>query len=414
MQQEIHSNLTSSKIKQAQLTANFLSAGVAGGPLSQLLQAPDTAPILGSGTLKGTAQDGQGSFNLTFNETDVAKGDILWTAEQASVNADVNIGQWEMLQPIGQRVGNNLSFSASADLGREDNRIANAPFRLNLKAPKITLDASGTLPQEGFVPTGAKFTANVANISDLTELPDGYNAGKAVISGTVSNADRLSFNGRVDVKSLISPYGGAASIIGPLSLRQTGEGLYSYSGDVKLSGLTDIQELPIEIGDAAQISSKGQINTNTRNIKLETTKVTSGPTSVTTNGDIILEPLTYNLTGQTTTAILAKGAVPAGALSLDYNVNQTADSAPALSADGSFTPKDPLAAPFGEIIGEKLTFQTRMSPISGGVEISEARLNGTNIRAAIEGRVTDIYDISGEAVLSSALTYQTLYTWRAK
>ena len=393
--------------KAGTIDGEFSVRGIAGGPLSQLLHAPNTDPILGSGTMKGTPREGQGNFNLTFNDMDVAKGDILWTAEQASVNADINIERWEMLQSIGQRVGNNLSLNASADLGLGDNRIANAPFRLNLKAPKLTLDASGTFPPEGFIPAGLKFTANAANISDLAELPEGYGAGKAVISGTVSNTNRLGFNGRIDVDSLISPYGGAANITGPLSLRQTGEDLYNYSGDLKLSGLTDIQELPIEIGDAAQILSKGQINTNTRKINLKSTKVVTGQTSVTTNGVITLEPLAYNLTGQTTTAILAKGAVPAGALTVDYNVAQTADSAPALSADGAFTPKDAMLAPFGEIIGEKLTFQTRMSPISGGVEISEARINGTNIRAAIEGRVTETYDIAGEALLSSALTYQT-------
>ncbi|MDB2437238.1 translocation/assembly module TamB domain-containing protein [Hellea sp.] len=400
-------NLNFIQNKAGAINGEFSVRGVAGGPLSQLLQAPEAAPVMGSGKMEGTAKEGKGNFNLTFNETDVAKGDVLWTAEQASVKADLNIEQWVILQPIAQRVGNNLFISGSADLGREDSRIANAPFRLNVKAPKLTLDASGTFPEEGFVPNGVEFTANIADISDLVELPQGFDAGKAVITGAVSNENRFSFNGRVNVNSIISPYGRAASITGPLSLRPTGEGLYSFSNDVKISGLTDIQDLPVEIGDAAQISSKGQINTEASKIKLETTKISTGPSSITANGDIAWEPLAYNLTGKTYTKVLAKGAVPAGALSVDYNVIQTPDSAPALSADGLFEPIDQLSAPFGEIIGNQLTFQSRMSPISGGVEITQARLGGDNIRAAIEGQITDSYDLSGEALLSSALTYQS-------
>lgn len=390
------------KAKDGNLSGEFDIRGVAGGPIARLIQAPDNLAVIGVGDLAGTPEQGQGDFNLAFGAADVARGSAAWTAEKATLNADIDIGSWTRFEPLSRRAGDKISLTGSVDRAAK-----NAPFTLSVKAPKLALDANGALPDEGYMPERANIKVAAARVSDFVDLPEGFTVGDGSASGDVTTAPGYAFNGRVNLASVKTPYGTTSRISGPLAATQSADGTYRYNTDLNFSDIVLAQSAPIELGRSAKITSKGRIDLDRQKINFETSTLVSGPTNVTAKGQATWDTLTCDISGTTQTAVLAQGALPAGALNASYDISKTESSAIALSTEGRFAPDTPFAAPIGTLIGEELVFQTRMSPIDGGIAISEANVSGDNIRAALEGRITDTYDISGEALLSSPVTYKS-------
>jgi len=389
--------------QEGDIDGTFDIRAKANGPLAQLIRAPENKDVSGSGNIVGSQDRGAGQFKVTFDETNAANGELSWSEKAAQLKTDIDIAQWDIFETAAQRVGSKLNITASADLKGGITTLSEAPFQLNIKAPKLTVQASGVLPEEGLIPSRAKFTLNTQSLSDLAILPEGYQGGKGTITGTIANESNIAFDGQIDLYALTSPYGRAARLYGPLSARKSGDDTYNYNGTLNLLGLSLTQDLPVEIGQSAKLTSSGTFNLNSQRLDFEDTNLVSGPSDITAKGGLGWSPLAYDITGSAVTSVLAQGSIPAGALDVDYNIRQTELSTAALSADGQFKPNDPLAGPLGVLIGKALTFKTRMSPIDGGIEISEARLNGDNIRAAIEGRFSDSYNLSGEAMLASSL-----------
>lgn len=393
--------------KDGNVDGTFDVSAVANGPIAKLIQAPNDEVITGSGTLKGNPKAGSGTFNLAFGTHEAAAGNVNWTAQMARLKTVIDMTRWDSLHTARERIGNTIEFTGS--INRIDTKgLSEAPFMVELKAPKLTAEAEGIFPKKGLIPAGSTFVLNSENLSDLAILPEGYQAGKTTLDGSFTNISQLSFTGQINLKSLITPYGKVAHLSGPLSVSKTGESTYNYSGELDVSNLSMPQELPIAIGKNAKIISKGKFDLNSRQITFGATQLSSGASNLSAQGNASWAPLSYDVTGDMAVAVLAQGSIPSGELMMDFNVTQTKASAAALSADGRFKPEDPLAAPISSVIGEDLTFRTRMSPLDGGVKISEAQISGDNIRAAIEGRITDSYDLSGEAILTSSLPISNL------
>ena len=382
------------------MTGLFDVKGAAGGPIASLLKAPDA--VTGSGRISGTNISGSGDVAIAFGNTETLTAKADWMANTLKAEANINLEGWPAFEAIRARLGSNLVSTLQVDRGESK------AFTTTVNVPGLSVDADGTLPENGFVPAAANVDIEVDKISRFAPLPDGYAAGRASATGRVNLKAPYGFNGRVSLAGINTPYGSAKQITGPLTASQNGVENYKFKTDFTLTDVVTTAVIPIDLAAKTVLRSSGNFDMGQGRLTLESFNLTSGINQVTGKGTLTTDAQNLNISGKAAAAIKAQGSLPKGVLKADFALSKTPDSQLAVNTDGAFRPSAPLAEPLGGLIGEQLVFKAKMSPVGGGLKITETSVAGENAKAAIAGTIGERLDLSGEAVLSAPLDYKSV------
>ena len=374
------------------ITGNFLLTGVAEGPIATVLRAPTGQSVSGEGDISGTTDAGQGELSISFGSTKVMSAAGNWTPETLGVNADANITAWPEFTNYQNALGETLNIEA--ELTRT---TTPRQFNTIITSKHVNATAKGVLPDEGFKPDAADISVKIDNPESLGALPEGFALGSVSADGRAALTPAMSFNGRIAASGVRSPYGRLAAVTGPINVRMAESEPVAFDVNLDGQGLAVEQDLPIALAKNIKLSAAGRYNLDTKLLSLTKSTVVSGSNQVSAKGRADIASQNFDLSGAANVALLERGSVPSGQLIADYTLQKTASSAPALSTTGTFAPTSAMRAPLGDLLGDKVTFKTSMTPIDGGLRIADAALSGENIKAVLEGQITDTLDIALEA-----------------
>ena len=392
--------LNISQSRTRDITGMFKLSGVADGPIADLLRAPSGEAVSGTGELRGTQTAGEGEAKVNFGDAEAVTVTAKWTAQTLNIESRANLLSWAQLTQYERLLGK--SVTANAQLIRETSPRS---FTVGIESQHSNITAKGSLPNEGFDVQRADIKLRVDSPMAAINLPEGYGVGAVNIAGSVDISTGQAFSGRVSAANVKTPFGAAGKIDGPVNFSKSEAGPLVFAVNLKASGLKTDADLPIVVGTSAKLNAQGAYSFETKKLSLKNADITSGETGVTASGALGVEPQIFDLRGTVKAGVSEQGQMPPGLLEAEYTVIQTAQSAPALTTTGRFVPSQGLAAPLSDLIGKQLAFETRMEPVEGGVKITDARILGANISAAMGGDITDTLNISAQARTRTAFSY---------
>ena len=385
--------------KSGDVQGNFELIAPSGGPIAALLRAPDGKDIIGKGQITGTELNGVGKLSIRVGDAEAIELSLNWTPERGLAEAKASLDAWPELLALTEALGSNLSVTV--ELKRNS---VERPFELKLQSAQAQLSAQGNLPKEGFKVSRASVRAQVNQPAKLGLFPDGYGAAAVELSGIASTTP-ANFDGAIIIASPDTPFAQASKVTGPLRISQRQDQTLSFDTTITAEGLNLSQTLPFALQDVAVLSASGRYDSSLQRLNLSEAKLISGLQSFSSGGELSLSPLEYALTGVTNLKLKPAEIAGMGTLLANYNLMQTDNSGPALTAAGSFIPDASFAEPLNSLLGAEVKFETRMQPIEGGVKITEARLSGDYVRAAFEGSIAEALNLSGEALTTQAFIF---------
>lgn len=377
------------------MTGVFSIEGAAGGPIANLFKAFET--VTGSGKISGTDITGAGNVAVALGNKETLIAKVDWTGSAITGNANINLDGWPAFEVIRETLGSNVTSTLKID--RNDTKTFNAA----LNVPGLSVNAVGNLPKEGFVPAQANVDIKADKVSTFVTMPDGYWAGSATAKGRLALTVPYGFDGRISLANLKSPYGNVKQINGPLSALQNGTGKYNFKTDFTLENTVTTAALPIDLAVKTGLKAAGSFDLGKGRIVLKSFGLASGINQVTGKGTLTTDAQNIIITANGTAAIKAQGSIPEGILKADVALRKTPFSLLAVTTDGTFRPRAPMAEPFRGLIGEQLVFKAAISPVHQGLKISNASIVGDNAKAAIDGTFGERLNLSGEAILSAPL-----------
>ncbi|WP_371395327.1 translocation/assembly module TamB domain-containing protein [Fretibacter rubidus] len=380
------------------ITGDFDIFAPAGGPLANISYAPSNQNMSAKGRVDGTQESGEGTATLRFGERKVADIALSWTPAQAILNAAADMSAWPDTSNLSEMFG--VELTASATLQRDARKSV---FTADITAEHLNLRAEGELGTDNSLPETVQIDAAIDNPNALGVLPEGYSAGGLSVSGQVQRT-ALSFDGRMNLKNAITPYGRIAQFSGPITASADG----AFDVNINGQGVALTLQAPIALADTASLSASGDYDAALQRLTLRAARLRSGPLNITTKGTATVDAAQYSLSGSLAVPTLATGQIPSGLISADYRLEKARASTPALSTTGQFVPKEAFAEPLGGLVGERLRFQTKMSPIEGGIKIIEAGVSTKAMRLAAEGVITDRYAVDVEATTLVPLSFDTV------
>jgi len=179
----------------------------------------------------------------------------------------------------------------------------------------------------------------------------------------------------------------------------------NFTANLESKSLSLIANGKLDDGFKPPQSFETQLDLDTRRASAIKASFASGQNTVTLNGRASLDASTFDLVGKIKSDIQAYQSLPSGELQTQYRVQKTRDSLPALTADGAFLPISDLPPPLDTLIATGLNFDVAMSPIENGLRVSRASFRSENATLAAEGTLTDRLNITGEALLNEAVSY---------
>lgn len=383
-----------------EMQGKFDLKGAKGGTLAALLRAPSSTEVIGMGQIGGTRNKGQGDIIINFDGDSKLRVKGNWTPETIDLKGDINTIAWSLFDNIRAGIGDNLEVTASLN-----RTYSPAAFDIAVISNRLKATASGQLNPEGGLPKTAQISASSDNIGSILPLPDGFALGAGQIKGRVARQPNYSFAGDVKFANIVTPYGQAASINGPVSLSQGSQNYYRFDGELLALDMKTPLDIPIELSSETTLKAKANFNTQTSQINDIIMTLYTGENRLSVTGAANYDAMTFNLTGATELGLAKMGALPAGRLQSEFTVLKSEASLPALTANGALRPHAAISAPFDQLLIGGVNFDVDMSPLAGGLRIKNAAISGQNIKAAMSGRITDQFDVVGEALLSAPFTY---------
>ena len=385
------------------MSGDFNLNGAPGGTMAALLRAPNGTEVVGTGQIGGSLEKGQGDVTISFGRTSKVSATGNWTNTDVTLQGAINTVGWPVFDSVRPGLGEDIDVTAN--LNRD---TIPAAFDVEITSGKLKVSATGQLNPEGGLPEAAQIEVSSDNIGAILPLPEGYSFGAGQITGRVQTSPKYRFTGDMSAADVISPYGQMTSIAGPLALAQQSEGVYQIDGKWVATDLKTDIELPVRVSSETTLEAKATLNTKTSRVNNLNMALSSGGNRVKVLGGFNYDALTYDLKGDTQLKLDPVGALPSGRLQSEFVVKKANGSLPAFLASGAFKPDVTIKAPFDQIVTGGVNFDVNMSPIDGGIRINNAALSGENIKAAVMGRITDIYDIEGEALLSAPFSYDPI------
>jgi len=384
------------------MTGEFTLDGAVGGTVATLLGAPESAPVTGGGRIAGTIDAGEGTATISFGEAQALDAKVEWTPEMAALTTEVMTTSWPVFDGTRETLGRDINLRAALNRAGVQN-----PFTARISAENFEADLSGDLGEDIGRPDALNFDIRSSRLGAVLPLPEGYALGDGRAQGRVVLGEAIFGNATLDVANIVTPYGRAANLSGPITLTPDGE---AFNFDVKLTVLRPVttQDLPIILGQSAVLTATGLADFDARRVTKLNAALTSGKDRVTAKGSLSLDASRLDISGTAKASLKPIGQVPAGQLDTTYSVRKTANSDPALSAAGNFTTPTGFAPPLDQLLGTDINYDIKMQPVEGGVRINDGRVRTENMRAAFAGRVTETLDLSAELSILEALTVGAL------
>ncbi len=391
-----------SRTQSKDMSGVFQIQGAPSGPIAALMRAPANTPISGSGDLKGTPENGSGRLAVNFGGNEALRADTLWTTDTIDLNAVFDPAKWPEFAAYESQLGASVTSSIHVD------RLANPrAFNAAINIPNLSLTAQGSLPEKGLRPERANIDLKTTTPSLFLKLPDGYDAKSAAISGEVSLASPYSFNGNIEVNSVTTPRGIAGQISGPVSAKQINDDEISFTAKTRLTSLSPSMDLRLNLSKNSALNASGSYLLKSKRLNLSSAQFTSGSNRANAKGWINARQKTYAIDGTVTAELLARGQQPAGALQARVKAVQKAGAALSLISDGVFQPTSDLPAPLSGLIGSKIDFTVDAQPNGSDISLTSLNVTGQNVRAAMNGTVGEMLNLSGEILLPDSFEYQS-------
>lgn len=385
------------------LSGDFTVRGVENGVLARFLSMPENTDIKADGQLSGTEATGQANLVVALGDQDMGTSRLAWTETAAILTADVRPYLWPTLEPVRRLTGDTVEITARLDRGETP-----YPYRLSLSAPKIAVTATGALTDLRRLPNMTEIEVRIDQAGDFMDLPQGYKFGDLNAKGLVTFDPAPAFDGRVDIKSVTTPYGRMAKMSGPLSLAITDKSRLSFTGQQSLTGIQSTQDLPINLGPVAKLSFDGRYNLERARLRLKRFNLTSPTLSLSAKGEALRDISMMNMSGKLTAKTREIGRLSGGEWLTDYRLVKTKNSDFALSLEGAFRPDGSPSSEIMQLIETGVNFKLDMEPLQGGVRIDQALVTAETFNVALQGHVTETLALSGELMTKSPVSYAAL------
>ncbi len=380
------------------MVGDFKLKGAIGGTVATILQAPETAPVTGSGKINGTLERGEGDAIISFGETQAIDASVNWTPDFVALTTDITTTSWPIFNSARNMIGQKLNINANLD--RTKNPRA---FTAKIEAESLEANVSGDLGDERLMPEAVNFDIQSSQLGAILPLPNGYTLGTGTAKGQLNLGEAISGNATVDIVNILTPYGRMAKLSGLITLSPEGE---AFLFETNLTAMQPVftQELPITLSQTVLLTAKGRADLDARRVTTLEAALTSGQDRVTVKGSLSFDSTRLDLAGRVNARLKSVGQFPSGQIVTRYAVRKTAQSDPAISAMGNFTTTENFSAPLDQLLGNDINYEIKMQPITGGVRITDGRIRTENMRTAFAGRATETLDISAELSILNALT----------
>ena len=384
------------------IAGQFEITGQPGGTVAVLLKAPSGQTVSGQGEINGTIEIGAGTAVIVFGETRAIDANINWSPESATVQAEINTVNWSIFETSRQALGERIDVTAAF------NRTS-VPQGFTASAKSVNLEAtvSGDMPDSGGLPEALNFNIQSDQLGAVLPLPDGYSLGAGSAEGRLQFSNVISGQAKIDVAKVVSPYGRAARLSGPITVVPNGD---AFRVEINLRAVSPVTmaELPFTLGADATLKAKALINPETRQVTELDAVLTSGGNKTSAIGQLALDGSQLNIMGQIQANLKSIGYIPSGAVNTRYIAAKSAASDLALTVNGRFTPRGKFAPPLDELVGDFITFDVDMTPIEGGIRLRDSLISSDGFRLAAMGRVTDTLDLSAEIAVSRPVNLSAL------
>jgi autotransporter translocation and assembly factor TamB len=391
-----------SRAASGEITGTFDIQGQPGGTVATLLNAPSGQTVNGTGEILGSIDAGSGTTIIRFGETQSVDATVNWTPEKADVQAKLSTVNWALFDASRQALGNIVDLNATLIRSETPQR-----FTLAAKSPKLSADISGQLPEAGGLPTTVDFDIRSARLGVILPLPEGYGVGSGTAKGQLNRGEVISGRADINVTSVVSPYGRAARLSGPVSLMPVGEN-YRIITNLRATSPITTADLPFTLGEDATLKAQALINPVARRVSELDAILSSGGNVTTAKGRAGFDGSQMNLSGRAEVDLKAIGNVPSGALKADYALVKHSDTDLAVTANGTFRPEGSFAPPLENLVGEVIDFDIDMSPMADGVRLRESLLTTDGLRVAAVGDVADQLDLSAEIAVFRPVSFASL------
>ena len=375
------------------MSGDFVLDGAVGGTVATLMRAPEGADVTGRGTISGTVETGTGEAIIQFGDAEAVQADLGWTPQSADLDAQIMTTDWPVFDAARGVLGQRLNVSAELDRTQ-----AIQPFTATVGAENFEADLSGVLGEDGGRPDALRFDVRSTRLGAVLPLPDGYSLGDGRAQGDLNLGQAISGRATVDIANVVTPYGRAAKLSGPISLSPDGQA-FRFDTTMTATRPVTTQDLPLDLGQTLVLTAKGRADTNARRVSELDASLVSGPTRITAKGSAAFDASTMNLSGTARANLKAVGSVPPGRVDTTYALRKTATSDLAISAAGDFAAQSGFAPPLDDLLGRTINYDVKMLPVQGGLRITEGRVNAEGLRAAFAGRVAETLDVSAELSL---------------
>ena len=384
------------------LSGDFNIKGLPDGALAALIRAPKEQTITGSGEIKGTTDAGEGVANVKFNSQEVVQASVIWTPDFANIKANLNTKPWPFFDKSRGALGEMLDLTAALERSR-----AARPFTAAAKSINFDATASGELGEALGLPESIQFDVKSSKLGAILPLPDGYALGSGSAKGRANLKQNISGQATVNISDVVTPYGRAARISGPISLTPN-SGVFDFTTKLTAVNPVTSTELPFELGQLAVLDAKGQFEPDDGAMSELQMTLISGDNRTTLQGRAAIDGSDMMLIGQVETKLKSIGSMPSGQLSADYALQKVAASKPRLDAVGTYRPSEAFSPPLEGLMGNIINFKIDAAAEDEGVSLKEVLLTSDGIRLAASGRVTDRFDLAAEVAVSQPINISSL------
>lgn len=218
-------------------------------PITHLLRLQSrTVSVLAE--LEGDVARGGGQFSVLANGADMARGQLGWADGQWTSSTVMNLGDWAVL---GEAAGQVLGRAELAARGRLDGLVLDtAELTAGGAAARITRDGAVWRTQ-----------ADVEFAAVSTLVPEALSFRTASLQGQVEMGAEPGFRGALSLAGLGYDGHAAASVQGPVEIRNASEG-WQVELDLRAEGvamadarLAALTGSTLSLGSAISVSSAG-------------------------------------------------------------------------------------------------------------------------------------------------------------
>jgi len=355
------------------------AASAPGGIFARALGVPEQGL---SATANGTgdAQTGSARYSANVGDAQLLAGEARWTPAQWSLDARSQLDLLPQLATITRRIGDSVTLTASGD------RIG--AFTARAETPFLALDLSGELDEERELIGPARFVATTARLSDIArEAP--FELGAARIEGELRRArGATAIQGTIDAQD-IDALGERTRLTGSVEAALSAQRFI----------LTSDLSAPAESGPlfaGARLRTSVEYNRDRARFELKPTTLRGDAIALDAQGWVNGDDGEFSGAWEVrrlaafSDGLAGSAAGQWRAFSEDREGERVWTSS--VQGAGAGIGGAPDIVP--QLLGATPRLDGRFTYENGGITVSHARIDGSNLRAGATGRI-----VSGQANL---------------